>query len=381
MEHSRYREPQLAYHGSRDDNTLAWLSASRRRVKSDTGPIHDLPSNRWIISEAERLALEAFTEALRRKRLVPMQTGDSKDAKDAESSETDDRRAPQSPASPSRSLFTSRKPEAHQVFRAIEDQDLNILAEIAEHDFTMLLRPLSSGTNRTPLNHAIDCGPSHRGVALLLLGMFSRYVNHLSDMDFQQPEARETLRLLRVNFALAMNRGVMQADTTLAASFLQVYIMSKGQSWLADTIAQIAIALRSTTPGEPVALAGYGVRRYAGRMLKQDEMIAALEDYIGNATADLLMMAAWECVCQAAPDDMDTLTPIPSHYFARDERVFNAFCEKLDTHREVVFEGKGVGRRLRAQLGVLRQCLDGRATTYRSKIIAVDCELNRLCGM
>ncbi|KAJ7722382.1 hypothetical protein B0H16DRAFT_1600516 [Mycena metata] len=373
-----YQKPQLAYHGSKD-NTLAWLSASRRRVKSDAGPIQELPPNRWIISEAERLALEAFTEALRRKRLVPKRRGDSKDTNDSKSPEVDDRPAAQSPTSISRNLFMSRKPEAHQVFRAIEDQDLGILAEIAEHDFAMLLRPLSSGTNQTPLNHALDCGPGHRGVALLLLGMFSRYVNHLSDMDFQQPQARETLRLLRVNFALAMNRGVMQADNTLAASFLQVYIMSKGQQWLADMVSQISIALRSTTPGEPVALAGHGFRQYAGKMLKQDEIIAALEDYIGNATADLLMMAAWDGVRQAAPDD--TLTAIPPHYFARDERVFNAFVEKLDTHRQLVFESKFIGRRLRSQLTVLRECLDGRATTYRSKIMMVDRELNKLCGM
>lgn len=164
----------------------------------------------------------------------------------------------------------------------------------------MLLRPLSSGTNHTPLNHAIDCGTTHRGVALLLLGMFSRYVNHLDDADFALPDARETLRLppcvhytsihppiltlsachdhLGVNFALAMARGVLHADTTLAASFLQVYVMSKGQAWLSETIAQTSIALRSTVPGEPVALAGRAVRRYAGKTVKADEIVASLED-------------------------------------------------------------------------------------------------------
>ncbi|KAF8209138.1 hypothetical protein K438DRAFT_1811826 [Mycena galopus ATCC 62051] len=272
----------------------------------------------------------------------------------------------------------SRKPEAHQVFRAIEDQDLSMLANVAEYDFALLLRPLSSGTNRTPLNHAIDCGPTHRGVALLLLGMFSRYVNHLSDTDFDQPAARETLRLLRVNFALAMNRGVMASDDSLAASFLQVYIMSKGQQWLADTVAQIAIALRGTTPGEPVAIAGGAVRKYAGKTLKKDEIIATLEDYIGNATADLLMMAAWDSVHNSAPSE--DVPPIPLHYFARDERVFNAFSERLDKHKELIHHSKFVGRRLRAQLLVLREGLDGRATTYRSKIMAVDRELNQLCG-
>ncbi|KAJ7868685.1 hypothetical protein B0H13DRAFT_1056121 [Mycena leptocephala] len=366
---------QLERHQPQNASTENRWFSSRKRVRSDAGPIHQLPSNRWIISEAERVALEAFTDALRRRKPLPKAPTDSRDVKDSSGSIDDGIKA-HSP-SVSRSTFVNRKPEAHQVFRAIEDQDLGLLAEIAEHGFSLLLRPLSSNT-RTPLNHAIDCGTSHRGVALLLLGMFSRYVNHLSDADFEEPEARETLRLLRVNFALAMNRSVMQADTTLAASFLQVYIMSKGQQWLADTVAQISIALRSTTPGEPVAMAGHAVRRYAGKTLKEDEIIASLEDYIGNATADLLMMAAWESVRNAAPNE--DLASISSHYFARDERVFNAFAEKLDQHRELIYHSKFVGRRLRLQLAVLRQSLDGRATTYRSKILAVDRELRQLCG-
>ncbi|KAJ7628028.1 hypothetical protein DFH06DRAFT_1226946 [Mycena polygramma] len=349
-----------------------WLSSSRQQVRSDASPIHELLSNRYIISEAERIALDAFTDALRRRKPLPKAPRDSKDSETPES--PTDGSAAQPSASRSSSMFMTRKPEAHQVFRAIEDQDLSLLAEIAEHDFPLLLRPLSSGTNRTPLNHAIDCGASHRGVALLLLGMFSRYINHLNDEDFDEPATRETLRLLRVNFVLAMNRGVMKEDTTLAASFLQVYIMSKGQAWLSDTVVQISIALRSTTPGEAVTLAGHAVRRYAGKTLKKDEMIAALEDYIGNATADLLMMGAWDCVRNAAPNE--DLPPIPTHYFARDDRVFNAFAEKLDLHRELVYHSKFVGKRLRAQLTALRRLLEGRATTYRSKIMAVDRELS-----
>lgn len=173
------------------------------------------------------MALEAFTDALRRRKPLPKVPTDSRDVKDSSGSIDDGIKA-YSP-SVSRSTFVNRKPEvssssafsainlplqAHQVFRAIEDQDLGLLAEIAEHDFSvryaltslptlmsefrgqLLLRPLSSNTH-TPLSHAIDCGTSHRGVALLLLGIFSRYVNHLSDADFEEPEARETLRLLR----------------------------------------------------------------------------------------------------------------------------------------------------------------------------------------
>ncbi|KAJ6459176.1 hypothetical protein C8R47DRAFT_1328019 [Mycena vitilis] len=334
------------------------LGSHRPGSKSDRAQARsrNCPPIRYIISEAERIALDAFTDALRRRRPVPKAPRHTKDLESPES--PTDGPVAQSSASRSSSMFMTRKPEDHQVFRAIEDQDLSLLAEIAEHDFPLLLRPLSSGTNRTPLNHAIDCGASHRGVALLLLGMFSRYINHLSDEDFDAPATRETLRLLRVNFTLAMNRGVMQADTTVAASFLQVYIMSKGQAWLSDTVLHISIALRSTTPGEAVTLAGHAVRRYAGKTLRKDEIIAALEDYIGNATADLLMMGAW------------TFRPFPPI------RVFNAFAEKLDLYRELVYHSNFVGNRLRGQLTALRRLLEGRATTYRSKIMAVDRELS-----
>ncbi|KAJ7165507.1 hypothetical protein C8R43DRAFT_918048 [Mycena crocata] len=363
-------QTQRFSHGS---PTSSWFPESRKPLRSNVGPIQALPPNRWIISEAERVALEAFTNALRRRKRLPRLPSESRDPDTAEAGSENG-----SPVAESarRNAFLNKRPEAHQVFRAIEDQELGLLAEIAEYDFPLLLRPLSSGTNRTPLNHAIDCGSNHRGVALLLLGMFSRYINHLDDAEFEQPDVRETLRLLRVNFALAMNRGVMQADTTLAASFLQVYIMSKGQPWLAGTVAQISIALRSANPGEPVQLAGHAVRRYAGRMLKQDEMIASLEDYIGNASADLLLMAAWHSVCEV--ETTENLTPIPAHYFARDERVFNAFVEKLDAHAELIQQV--VGRRLRAQLAVLGRCLEGRATTYRSKVLVVDREFNNLSG-
>ena len=42
----------------------------------------------------------------------------------------------------------------------------------------------------TPLLHAMRIGQSHRDVAILLLGAFSRFVNHLGDEDIPKPETK-----------------------------------------------------------------------------------------------------------------------------------------------------------------------------------------------
>ena len=40
-------------------------------------------------------------------------------------------------------------------------------------------------------------GQSHREVAIVLLGAFSRYINHLQDEDIPKPQTKAILRALR----------------------------------------------------------------------------------------------------------------------------------------------------------------------------------------
>jgi len=49
----------------------------------------------------------------------------------------------------------------------------------------------------TPLLHAMRIGQSHRDVAILLLGAFSRFVNHLGDEDIPKPQTKKILKALR----------------------------------------------------------------------------------------------------------------------------------------------------------------------------------------
>lgn len=54
-------------------------------------------------------------------------------------------------------------------------------------------------------------GKSHQEVAVVLLGAFSRYVNHLEDEDMSQPRTKQMLRNLRM-FADTSEAPMVLAD-------------------------------------------------------------------------------------------------------------------------------------------------------------------------
>jgi len=103
------------------------------------------------------------------------------------------------------------------------------------------------------------------------------------------------------------------------------------------------------------------VRRFATKGLGKADLIASLEDYVANATGDLLMLGAWNLVIESIPCDH-----IPVYYFARDSRVYVAFVEGLDKNQPAI-QNK-LGKRLKWQLRVLRTGLEGKGITYRRKI-------------
>ncbi|KAI4522290.1 hypothetical protein K525DRAFT_366311, partial [Schizophyllum commune Loenen D] len=165
--------------------------------------------------------------------------------------------------------------------------------------------------------------------------------------------------------------------------------------------------------GHPVATARAAVRRFATRELGRAELIASLEDYIGNATVDLLLLGAWGLAREVVGGE-----GIPTSYFARDDRTYRVFCERLDELGIGGEEGVGEGeededenadgtrktakppprpnttlsthtstsapnraahklpRKLRWQLRVLRAAVGGRKTTYRTKVELLEAELD-----
>ncbi|KAI0091961.1 hypothetical protein BDY19DRAFT_927701 [Irpex rosettiformis] len=248
------------------------------------------------------------------------------------------------------------KVEPYQIFSAVEKRDIMFLMEVRDRDFEMLLR--KSG-DVTPLLHAMRIG--NQDVAVTLLGAFSRYINQLQDEEMALPRTKTRLKALRTNLKLAIDFGLQTQQSDLIASFLQTLIMSEGDKWVSQQAATISGLLREGNKSKPVSNAQSTVKRFATKQLGKADAIAALEDYIANATADLIMIGAWYCAMSTIEAE-----PIPTYYFARDDRVYKAFVDRLDQYKHAI--NRTCTRRLKWQMRVLRTVIEGRNTNYRSKV-------------
>ncbi|KAI0637773.1 hypothetical protein C8Q77DRAFT_388200 [Trametes polyzona] len=360
---------------------------ARERSPSDPCLPARLPTSGFIQREAERMApkaVEAELERIRKSLEIPPPPS-LQDAEQGENSQpTSPTASPKAKrksfmdvlpsafhaakmlrtASQSRGNQPWKAPEPYEILRAIERKDIMFLMEVRDRSFQSLVQ--KSG-DVTPLIHAMRI--EHTDIAIILLGAFSRYINNLQDEDLEKDETKKLLKMLRINLKIAIDYGLQKQQKDLMASFLQTLIMSEGDSWVALQTADIAIALRQGTEGKPVHKAADAVRSFATKSLGKADFIASLEDYVANATADLVMMAAWSLVLQVVRGE-----PLPAYYFARDDRVYRAFVERLDKHKDAI--KLKVGRRLRWQLRVLQTQLEGRARTYRSKVESLAQELD-----
>lgn len=277
--------------------------------------------------------------------------------------------------SPTQSLFTFSKsqpsggwkePQPFEVFRAIERKDIMFLMEVRDRAFPLLLRKTGDAT---PLLHAMRIGQSHRDVAILLLGAFSRWINHLEDSEISLPRTRMILKALRTNLKLGIDYGLYKSQSDLVASFMQTLVMSEGEKWIRAQVSSVSLALRSGNAGKPVSTAEAAVRKFATKELSKADAIAALEDYVANATTDLLLLGAWAIALESIEGE-----PIPVYYFARDDRVFKAFMDRVNIHPASI--RRALSRRLKWQFRVLQNVLEGRNTTYRRKVEILTEELD-----
>ncbi|EIW61747.1 uncharacterized protein TRAVEDRAFT_117826 [Trametes versicolor FP-101664 SS1] len=369
-----------------DAGTSTPSGPARERPPSDPCLPARLPTSGFIQREASQVApksLEAELERIRKALEIPPAPTLQEAEKSAPSSPTASPKAKRKSflealpsafaaakmlrtASQSKGNHAWKAPEPYEIMRAIERRDIMFIMEVRDRSFESLI--VKSG-DVTPLIHAMRI--EHTDMAIILLGAFSRYINNLQDEDVEKPETKKFLKMLRKRFNLktAIDYGLQKQQKDLIASFLQTLIMSEGDSWVKLQTADVAVALREGTAGKPVHTAADAVRSFATKSLGQAHFIASLEDYVANATADLVMMAAWSSALQFIQGE-----PLPSYYFARDDRVYRALVERLDKHNDAI-QSK-VGRRLRWQLRVLRTQLEGRARTYRSKVESLAKELD-----
>ncbi|KIM27520.1 hypothetical protein M408DRAFT_329967 [Serendipita vermifera MAFF 305830] len=264
-----------------------------------------------------------------------------------------------------------KEPQPFEVLRAVENKDLMYLMEVRDRAFHLLLRKTG---DVTPLLHAMRIGPSHREVAIVLVGSLSRWVNHLDDSEVEKPRTKTLLKALRINLKLAIDYGLQSSQSDLLASFLQTLIMSEGDKWVWSQIMSVGLALRSI-PGEgkPVETAELAVRAFATRELGKAAAIATLEDYIANATADLLMMASWNLASQSVGGE-----PIPTYAFARDERVYSVFLARIKEYQDQI--AATCTRRLRWQIKLLQTAIKGRNITFRRKVEMLRAEMDSGAG-
>lgn len=98
-----------------------------------------------------------------------------------------------------------------EVLRAVEQHDITFLMSLRDRAFHVntpilfflywsihlvsLQLLLRNSGNTTPLIHAIRLG--HKDVAVVLLGAFSRWINHLEDEDMRKPSTITLLKALR----------------------------------------------------------------------------------------------------------------------------------------------------------------------------------------
>ncbi|KAG5644064.1 hypothetical protein DXG03_009154 [Asterophora parasitica] len=231
-----------------------------------------------MLREAKELAPKAILRQLRRSPSPPSDYDSphtpERERRESVSSMGSSSSTPKSPKVVTK-ISAWKEPQAFEVFRAIEQKDIVFLMEIRDRAFHLLLRKTGDAT---PLLHAMRIGQSHRDVAILLLGAFSRYINHLSDEDIPKQRTKMILKALRTNLKLAIDYGLAKSQSDLTASFLQTLVMSEGDKWVTAQVSTISTALSGGTAGQPVQAADSAVRRFATKELGKAQLIATLED-------------------------------------------------------------------------------------------------------
>ncbi|EPQ27395.1 uncharacterized protein PFL1_04933 [Pseudozyma flocculosa PF-1] len=333
--------------------------------------------------------------------------------------------------------------ETHDLLKAIDRKDTETILAIRDANFDLLLdlsyggstgktssaAAQAGGTSNTPLGYAIGLGKGWEGISIVLVGALSKFVNTLPDDDDDDdganvvvqppalapgeglnarhkrrpakveldPHTLMRLRKVRVNLKLAIDHSIFTDQTRLLASYMQVLVMSEGSQFLYASISTVQHSLLNPAGGDAVGQARSAVLQFVTDALRhKTDRVAAVKDYVSNATGDLVLMALWDLV-KLSPVEMQAYNPdggggevedlgrlLPLFYFARDDRVTAAFVERT-TRLDKLLDGVEAGQRVRAkrnasawklarsivealQEGSRRKSADERMQVIRSKL-------------
>ena len=284
------------------------------------------------------------------------------------------------------SLAPPHRFETHDVLKAIDRRDVDALLAIRDANFDLLLdlsgggaanspaAAQAGGSTNTPLGYAISLGKGWEGVSIVLVGALSKFVNTLPDEDEGIELDTRTLarlRKVRVNLKLAMDHSIATDQTRLLASYLQVLVMSEGTSFLLHAIADVQHALASRS-SDPVNQARTAVLQFITDGLRhKSDRVAAVRDYVDNATGDLILMAVWDLIkLPTGKAHESSLTePLPLYFFARDERVTSHFIERVEALRDTPTRHTGVAKIARQLASNLQEGTRRKTSRERLEII------------
>ncbi|SPO36188.1 uncharacterized protein PSFLO_01659 [Pseudozyma flocculosa] len=334
---------------------------------------------------------------------------------------------------------------------AIRDANFDLLLDLSyggSTGKTSSAAAQAGGTSNTPLGYAIGLGKGWEGISIVLVGALSKFVNTLPDDDDDDdganvvvqppalapgeglnarhkrrpakveldPHTLMRLRKVRVNLKLAIDHSIFTDQTRLLASYMQVSARGgtgRRVAWrwrkIADPFSSLFAAaclpirawpvepLLNPAGGDAVGQARSAVLQFVTDALRhKTDRVAAVKDYVSNATGDLVLMALWDLV-KLSPVEMQAYNPdggggevedlgrlLPLFYFARDDRVTAAFVERT-TRLDKLLDGVEAGQRVRAkrnasawklarsivealQEGSRRKSADERMQVIRSKL-------------
>ena len=135
----------------------------------------------------------------------------------------------------------------------------------------------------------------------------------------------ESMAVLTCQLKLAIDNALLPGHSpALLASYLQVLIMSEGDTWLHKAVYDLTLLLRaslgSTAPDRPrpVREAETMVRRFCTKELRGVASgVADVEEYIANAALDLVLMGVWSIAAGQA--DFPRLPVRPARPFESSE--------------------------------------------------------------